>query len=124
MNLSGESVYKIMNYYHIGTNDLLIISDDMDLNVGCFKLKANGSSGGHNGLKSIESSLGTNNYKRLKIGISNDKEKDTKDYVLGNFSKEERDTLKELFNNLVEVVDDYFKLPFGDLMSKHNRKNR
>ena len=124
MNLSGNSVRKIMDYYKIDVSDILIVSDDLDLNVGNFKLKLNGSCGGHNGLRSIEKALGTSNYKRLKIGISNDKDSDTKDYVLGNFSKEENDTLKELFNNLVEVTDDYFKLPFGDLMSKHNRKNK
>lgn len=124
MNLSGNSVRKIMDYFDIDVDDILIVSDDLDLNVGNFKLKLNGSCGGHNGLRSIESSIGTSNYKRLKIGISKNIETDTKDYVLGNFSKEEKDTLKELFNNLVEVIDDYFKLPFGDLMSKHNRKNR
>ena len=96
----------------------------MDLNVGNFKLRANGSCGGHNGLRDIEAKLGSSEYKRLKIGISNNKSLDTKDYVLGNFSKEENDTYKELFNELKVVVDEYFKLPFGDLMSRYNRKNR
>lgn len=124
MNLSGNSVRKIMNYFDIDVSDILIISDDLDIKVGNFKLKSDGSCGGHNGLRNIESNIGTTEYKRLKIGISKNIETDTKDYVLGNFSKEEKDTLKDLFNNLVEVIDDYFKLPFGDLMSKHNRKNR
>ena len=124
MNLSGNSVRKIMDYFKIEVDDILIISDDLDLNVGNFKLKLNGSCGGHNGLRSIESSIGTSNYKRLKIGISNDKESDTKDYVLGNFSKEEKKTLEELYDSLVSVIDDYFVIDFGDLMSKYNRKNR
>ena len=124
MNLSGNSVRKIMDYFDIDVSDILIISDDLDIKVGNFKLKSDGSCGGHNGLRNIESNIGTTEYKRLKIGISKNIETDTKDYVLGNFSKEEKDTLKELFNNLVEVIDDYFKLPFGDLMSKHNRKNK
>lgn len=124
MNLSGNSVKKLVDYFNIEIDDILIISDDLDLNVGNFKLRLNGTSGGHNGLKSIESSLGTNNYKRLKIGISNDKEKDTKDYVLGNFSKEEKEVLNELYKSLHTVIDDYFKLDFEDLMSKYNRKNR
>lgn len=124
MNLSGNSVRKIMDYFKIEVDDILIISDDLDLNVGNFKLKLNGSCGGHNGLRSIESSMGTANYKRLKIGISNDKESDTKDYVLGNFSKEEQKNLSELFDSLVSVIDDYFIIDFGDLMNKYNRKNR
>ena len=124
MNLSGNSVRKIMDYFKIEVDDILIISDDLDLNVGNFKLKLNGSCGGHNGLRSIEASIGTSNYKRLKIGISNDKESDTKDYVLGKFSKEEQRTLGELFDSLVSVIDDYFVIDFGDLMSKYNRKNR
>jgi len=124
MNLSGNSVRKVMDYFNIDVSDILIIADDLDIKVGNFKLKSDGSCGGHNGLRNIEACIGTTEYKRLKIGISKNVETDTKDYVLGNFSKEERETLKEVFKNLVEVIDDYFKLPFGDLMSKHNRKNK
>lgn len=124
MNLSGESVYKAMNYYHIDISDLLVICDDMDLNIGNFKLKFSGSSGGHNGLKNISELIHTNDFKRMKIGISRSKSKDSKDYVLGRFSKEERDIIESLFLELNNVLDDYFYLSFNDLMSKYNRKNR
>ena len=124
MNLSGNSVRKIMDYFNISYEDILIVSDDLDLITGNFKLKLNGSSAGHNGLKNIESCIGTSEYKRLKIGISKDASVDTKDYVLGHFSKSDRDILDSLFETLSSVIDDYFKLPFGDLMSKYNRKNR
>ena len=124
MNLSGISVRKIVDYYQISIDDILIISDDLDLNIGIFKLKANGSSGGHNGLKSIEEHLHSSNYKRLKVGISKNNDIDTKDYVLGNFSKTELDTLNSLYDTISAVLDDYFILPFSDLMSKYNRKNR
>ena len=124
MNLSGNSVRKIVDYFDISIDDILVISDDLDLLVGNFKLRLDGSCGGHNGLRDIESKLGTSEYKRLKIGISNDKSSDTKDYVLGKFSKDELDTYQDLFSKLCEVIDDYFKLPFNDLMSKYNRKNR
>ena len=124
MNLSGNSVIKVVNYYHIDINDILVISDDMDLIVGNFKLKANGSCGGHNGLRSIENSLQSSNYKRLKIGISKNSDGDTKDYVLGHFSKGDLDTLNSLYQVLCDVLHDYFSLPFGDLMSKYNKKNR
>lgn len=124
MNLSGNSVRKVMDYFKIDINDILIISDDLDLKIGNFKLKSNGSSGGHNGLKDIENKIGSNQYKRLKIGISKDKDIDTKDYVLGKFSVEENKILHDLFNILFSVMDDYYILKFSDLMSKYNRKNR
>ena len=124
MNLSGNSVRKIVDYYDISIDDIIVISDDLDLLVGNFKLKMDGSCGGHNGLRDIENKLGTSKYKRLKIGISNDKKTDTNDYVLGKFSKEELDVYSILFIRLSDVLDDYFKLNFTDLMSKYNRKNR
>ena len=89
-----------------------------------YRLRLFGSSGGHNGLKNIESLLGTQSYKRLKIGISNNKKIDTKDYVLGKFSAEDIALLDEVFNQLVDVLDDYFAINFNMLMNKYNRKNR
>ena len=124
MNLSGIAVHKIMDYFKIDISDLLIVSDDMDLLIGNYKLKLKGSSGGHNGLKNIEEQLGTSNYKRLKIGISKNSDGSSKDYVLGNFSSSERDILTHLFQDLEVVLKDYLVLPFEDLMSKYNRKNR
>ncbi len=124
MNLSGTSVRKIMDYYNIPIEDILVVSDDMDLLLGNFKLRANGSCAGHNGLRNIEDNIGSSEYKRLKIGISKDSSLSGKDYVLGKFSKSERETLDNLFHDLCSVLDDYFQLPFGDLMSKYNRKNR
>lgn len=124
MNLSGGVVSQFVNFYKIDIDDILVISDDLDLLTGNFKLKSKGSCGGHNGLRDIERCLGTSEYKRLKVGISKDKEVDTKDYVLGKFSKEDMKIYDSLFNALVTVIDDYFKISFGDLMSKHNSKNR
>ena len=124
MNNSGESVSAIMKFYKIDINDILVIQDDLDMEIGKIKLKEKSSSGGHNGIKSIEECLGTDNYKRLKIGISNNKDIDTKDYVLGNISKEDKDTLNNLYKDLCGVVDDYFHISFPELMNKYNRKNR
>lgn len=124
MNLSGGVVSQFVNFYKISVDDILVISDDLDLLTGNFKLKSKGSCGGHNGLRNIERCLGTSEYKRLKVGISKDKDVDTKDYVLGKFSKEDIKVFDELFNTLVSVIDESFKLSFGDLMSKYNSKNR
>ena len=124
MNLSGEAVRAFVNFFKIDISDILVISDDLDLLVGNFKLKANGSSGGHNGLKNIAECLGSNNFKRLKIGISKDNAIDINDYVLGKISTKDMSIYDNLFKFLINVIDDYFKLPFSDLMSKYNQKNR
>ncbi len=124
MNLSGEAVSLFVNFFKIDISDILVISDDLDLSVGNFKLKANGSSGGHNGLKNIEQCLGNSEYKRLKIGISKAKGIDTKDYVLGKISSADMEIYNQLFDHLVNVIDDFFRLSFQNLMSQYNQKNR
>ena len=122
INLSGEVIKKFVDYYKVDINDILIINDDLDLEIGNFKLKPTGSSAGHNGLKNIELMLGTQDYKRLKIGISNNKNIDTKDYVLGKISKEEKEKIDEVIDISMNIIDDYIKLSFTELMSKYNRK--
>ena len=124
MNLSGNVVGQFVKFYKINIDDILIISDDLDLLVGNYKLKSKGSCGGHNGLRNIEKCLNSSEYKRLKVGISKDKDVNTKDYVLGKFSKDDIKIYERLFDILVDVLDDYFVLTFVDLMSKHNSKNR
>ena len=124
MNLSGSAVLECANYFKIDVSDILVISDDLDLLVGNFKLKESGSSGGHNGLKNIALCLGTEKFKRLKIGISKSTCGDIKDYVLGKISNDDLKIYDELFNILNVVIDDYFNMNFSDLMSKHNKKNR
>ncbi len=120
MNLSGEVIEKYVNYYKIQIDDILIINDDLDLDFGRIKLKSSGSSGGHNGLKNIILHLNTEKFKRLKVGISNNKLIDTKDYVLGKFNKEELkriDELKVIINGLLE---DFLEMSFEKLMCKYN----
>ena len=124
MNLSGEVIKKYCDYYNINISDILIICDDLDLFLGNFKIKSSGSSGGHNGLKNIELCLNSKNYKRIKIGISNNKEIDTKDYVLGRLNNHEKSVLNDVFNILVNVLDDYFILDFDKLIMKYNKKNK
>ncbi|MBE6149590.1 MAG: aminoacyl-tRNA hydrolase [Firmicutes bacterium] len=120
MNLSGEVIYKYMDYFKIKKEDILIIYDDMDLDVGTFKIRFKGGSAGHNGLKNIESNISSNEYKRIKIGISKNKNIDTVNYVLGKFSKEEKEKLNEVLKNIPNIIDDYLKLDFDKLMNKYN----
>lgn len=122
MNLSGEAVKALMQYYKIALSDILIISDDLDMPTGKIKLKYKGSSGGHNGLKNIEQHLKTQEYKRLKIGISNNKNYDTKDYVLGRFSIEEREKIDSVLNTVIDIFDDFCRNSFENIMNKYNKK--
>lgn len=124
INLSGEVVRKFVDFYKIDLQDILIISDDLDLNLGNFKLKSKGSSGGHNGLKNIEKNLNTSEYKRIKVGISNDKKIDAIDYVLGKLTSDEVKVLNEVSSVINNILDDYFDYDFNSLVSKYNRKNR
>lgn len=120
MNLSGEAVRKYLDYFKIDVSDLLVVVDDLDLAVGNYKIKNNGSSGGHNGLKNIELHIGTQNYKRFRIGISNTTY-DVKDYVLGKISVKD---YYDVFDILSDVLDKFYNTSFDILMSKYNRKNK
>ena len=120
MNLSGEVVEKFVNFYKININDILIINDDLDLDVGRVRLRLRGSSGGHNGLKNIALHLKTEDFKRLKIGISNNKLIDTKDYVLGKFTKEDKEIINNLKDKIVNLLMDFVNTDFDKLMAKYN----
>ncbi len=123
MNLSGEVVLKFVNYYKIKVEDILVIHDDLDIPLGKLKLKQDSSSGGHNGIKNIILNLDSKNFKQLKIGISKDFQIETKDYVLGKFSDKEMLIIEKLNQVIIELLDDYLKIPFNDLMSKYNRRD-
>ena len=122
INLSGDVMIKFVKYLNIKTEDILIISDDLDLPMGSIKLKEKGSSGGHNGLKNIENQLGTGEYKRIKIGISNDKDMDTKDYVLGKLNQNEKKILKPVIEKAADAALESIRTPFDQLMSKYNTR--
>ena len=121
MNNSGLAVRQFVDFYKISISDILIISDDLDLQLGSFRLRCKGSSGGHNGLKSIISSLGDDNFKRLRVGISNDKN-DVINYVLSKFKKSEMVVLNDLFLTLENVLDDFFEKDFIALMNIYNKR--
>jgi len=120
MNLSGNVVGRFVDYFDIDVSDILIIHDDLDMDVGKIRFRSHGSSGGHNGLKNIEANLGTREYSRLKIGISNNKNYDTKDYVLGKFSSDDIKVLDDVLSKMPVIFKDYLSLNFIDLMNKYN----
>lgn len=119
MNLSGESVYLVTKYYKIDTKDILVIYDDMDLETGKIRIRANGSSGGHNGIKNIINILGTQDIKRVRIGIDK-ANNNTIDYVIGNFSKKEREIIDVTVYKSDDIIYDFISLPFEQVMSRYN----
>ncbi len=122
INLSGEVIKKYVDFFKIDISDILIIHDDLDLDVGMYRLRQSGRSAGHNGLKNIEKCLGTQEYKRLKIGISNNKNIDTKDYVLGKVGSDDLLKISEISKVVNNIIDDFIKLDFSVLMNKYNHK--
>lgn len=120
MNNSGLCVKKFVDYYKINPENILVIHDDLDLEVGKIKYKINSSSGGHNGIKSIINNLRTQNFIRLKIGISNTNKDQIIDYVLGKFSKKEIDEIN--VNDIVNSINDYINNDYTFVMNKYNGK--
>ena len=120
MNLSGEAVRAVMDYYKIKIEDILIIYDDLSLELGKIRFRANGSDGGHNGIKSVIKHLGTNNIARLKIGIGPQPNIPSEVFVLQNFSKEELEILKTTISRAKEAIDCYFKEGIEIAQNKFN----
>jgi len=96
MNLSGQSVRKVVDFYKISPNDVLIVSDDIALDFAQIRLRSKGGTGGHQGLKSIQSCLGTSDYPRLRVGIGDRIHGTLEDYVLSKFSADEMSHLQEI----------------------------
>ena len=119
MNLSGESVREIVSYFKIPTEDIIVIYDDLDLEPGKIRLRLSGSSGGHKGIQNIIENLGTENIKRIRIGIGKPTF-DTIDYVLGKPLKDERPLIDNAINNAVEALKEILKHNFDSAMNKFN----
>ncbi len=124
INLSGEVIHSFMQFFKIPVENLLVIVDDLDTPAGSIKIKSKGSSAGHNGLKNIESHLKTNEYKRIKIGISNNNNSDKINYVIGSVPKEEYNLLNKVNKQAKEIIIDYLNMSFDNLMNKYNKKNK
>lgn len=120
MNLSGEAVGECARFYNIDLEDILVISDDLDLPTGKIRLRAKGSSGGQNGLKNIINHLGSQEFKRIRIGIGNNKNYDTKDYVLGKISKDDQILFDEAKTKAANAAVDFISKPFERVMGAYN----
>ena len=121
MNLSGEAVIAICNFYKIKPEDILVIFDDLSIDLGKLRFRANGSDGGHNGIKSIIQQMGTKEIKRLKFGIGPQPPIPSEAFVLQNFSSEQLPLLKESLNKAVDAVK--FFLESNDIQKTQNKYN-
>ena len=120
MNLSGESVRAVMDYYKIDVKDILIVYDDIALDLGRIRFRANGSDGGHNGIKSIIKHVGTKDFDRLKIGIGPQPNIPSENYVLQNFPKEQLEELKEVLKKADDAIEYYLS---NDIQKAQNKFN-
>ena len=120
MNNSGESVLAVSNFYH--PERVIVAHDDIDLALGALRFKLGGSSGGHNGIKSIDSAIGTD-YERVRIGVGKSPFKDTINWVLGKFSEDEKVLLKPVLDRAKTALDAAFKgTDIKELSSKYSLK--
>lgn len=124
MNLSGESVRSLVDFYKIDEEtELLIIFDDVSLDVGQLRIRKKGSAGGHNGIKNIIQHLGTTVFRRIKVGVGEKpKNYDLADYVLGHFSKEEKEKMADGYQQAIEAVELILQDEMEAAMNQFNKK--
>ena len=122
MNLSGQAVSAVMNFYKIQKEDILVVYDDLSLDLGIMRFRANGSDGGHNGIKSIIQHLGGDkNFARLKVGIGpQPKFMASENFVLQKFSSEETKHLGKIVPICTESIEFYIKNGISDSMNRYN----
>lgn len=119
MNNSGLAVRSVMDYQKVSVNDILVVYDDMDLPLSTVRIRLSGSSGGHKGMKSVIEHLGTDEIKRLRIGIGH-AESDVIDYVLTPFSKTEFQQMKTVLDKAPYIIADYLEKGIDFVMNNYN----
>jgi peptidyl-tRNA hydrolase, PTH1 family len=128
MNLSGQSIRAVTDWYKLPPESVLIVYDEMDLPLGKLRMRLSGSAGGHNGMKSAIAHLGTQDFPRLRIGIGNprsiaDSDKDTIAHVLGQFSKAETQVLSEVLQLVIDAIELSLKQGVAKAMSLYNNRS-
>ena len=121
MNLSGECVRPLMDYFDIDVEDVIVIYDDLDLETGKLRLRQKGSAGGHNGIKSLIQHLGTQQFDRIRVGVSRPPAgMKVADYVLAKFSKEDAPIVEDAIKKSCDAVEASLTKPFLDVMNHFN----
>lgn len=122
MNDSGIAVKPLMDYFDISAENVIVVHDDMDLPIGKIRIKDKGSAGGHNGIKSLISNLGTEHFSRIRVGIAHpDKNNTVVNYVLGRFSKDQLPEFKIAADNAVNALEDWLAgVTIPELENRYN----
>ena len=122
MNLSGESLRPIMDFYKVDLSDILVIYDDISLEPGMLRLRIKGSAGGHNGMKSIIKYLGGDTFPRIRVGIGGEKHpgQDLADYVLGHFKDDEKELLSDALDKAEKAAELFVQDEFAEAMNKYS----
>ncbi|MFD1362578.1 aminoacyl-tRNA hydrolase [Lentibacillus salinarum] len=121
MNLSGESVRPLMDFYQLAPEDVLVIYDDLDLPAGKIRLRQKGGHGGHNGIRSLIDHLGTKEFNRLRIGIGRpDTAMPVVDYVLHPFSREQQEDIQSGVKKSADACEWWMQRPFAEVMNEFN----
>ena len=124
MNLSGESLREVMDYYNVDIENLIVIYDDLDLETGVIRIRKKGSSGSHNGMKSVIYQLGNENFPRIRIGIGKSGNLDWKDFVTGKIGKSEEELLSKAVLSAAESVECILAEGIDRAMNKYNVKTK
>lgn len=126
MNLSGESVRSLLDHYKVDEEqELIVLYDDVSLDVGQLRIRAKGSAGGHNGIKSIIAHVGHQIFPRIKIGVGEKPNKyDLADYVLGRFTKAEREIMEDGYEKAIAAIEQIIEGDMEGAMNKYNRKKK
>lgn len=121
MNLSGECIGPLMDYYNVDMEDIVAIYDDLDLPAGQLRLRQKGSAGGHNGIKSLIQHLGTQQFNRMRIGISRPPAgMKVPDYVLARFRDDEKPLMQEAVKKSADACNYWLSKPFNEVMNEYN----
>lgn len=124
MNESGIAVKGLMSYFKIDINNVIIIYDDMDIDVGAIRIKPDGSAGSHNGMKSVIFHLNSDIFKRVRIGIGRPEHNDTVDFVLGRFPVSQHEALTEAMENASDAIECIISKGIEPAMNKYNKKKK
>jgi len=122
MNICGGCIAKIVRKYKLSADDLLVVCDDADLELGALRLRQNGSSGGHRGLQSISVALGRQDFCRLRLGIGRDRPRDLADYVLEEFSGQQRQRLDQVLDEAAQACLEWIEAGPQAAMNKYNKR--
>mgnify|MGYP004482104857 FL=1 len=124
MNLSGESLREVMNYYNVDIEDIIVIYDDFDIETGSLRIRKKGSAGSHNGMKSVIYQLKNDGFPRVRVGIGKSGSLDWKDFVLGKVGGAESDAISQAISNAADAVECMISKGIDIAMNKYNKKKK